>query len=242
VVNIINKIRGALSKLTITAYKDNKLTAQVGHLEAMYNPEGLSLDYATRYDEKSALNEVSDTNVFVGSNPGRLEVQLIFDGTLPTHWEPVDQQLNQLRSLCGVVDGTSRQTRYLKIVWGNFSWHGDGYFACRMERLSIRYTLFDRDGSPLRATATLSVVEDRDPSIQHTKLGLNRSTSPVVQMLAGTGLPLMAAAQSAVVGAVMAEKPAVDYLKLAKANDLDHLDDVTPGQELNWPASEGAIS
>ncbi len=241
-MNIIDKIRGSLSKLTIIAYKDDMLTAQVGQLEAMYNPEALSLDYAARYDEKPALNEVTDSNVFVGTNPGRLEVQLIFDGTLPTHWEPVDQQLNQLRMLCGVVDGTTRQTRYLKILWGNFSWHGDGYFACRMERLSVRYTLFDRDGSPLRATATLSVVEDRDRGIQHAKLGLNRSMSPVVQVLAGTALPLMAAAQSAIVGAVMAEKPAVDYLTLAKTNDLDHLDAIKPGQQLDWPVNEGARS
>ncbi|WP_157685813.1 hypothetical protein [Robbsia andropogonis] len=239
-MNVIDKIRGGLSKLTIIAYKDVALTTEVGRMEAMYNPEALSLDYAARYEEEPALNDPIQTTAFVDANAGRLDIQLIFDGSLPTHREPVEAQLSRLRSLCCVVDATSGQTRFLKIQWGSFNWHGHGYFACRMERLSVRYTLFDRDGSPLRATASLNVIEDVEPGIQRAKLGVRNPQPSVVQVIAGTGLSLMAAAQSATVGAVMVDKPPVDYLELAKANDLDHLDAIRPGQALAWPAGKGA--
>lgn len=239
-VNFSDKIRGKLSKLTITAYKDIALTQEVGSVEAMYNPEELTLEYGARYEQQDGLNYEAISNDFVAVAPGTLEVQLIFDSTLPTHSEPVDQQLSRLRTLCGVVDGTSRQTRYLKIRWGSFSWHGNGYFAGRMQRMSVRYNLFGRNGSPMRAYVTLGVLEDSDPKMHRAKLGLNKRPSPRVIVPEGTSLALVAAAQFAAVDGAMAEKPAVDYLALARKNNLDHLDDINPGKTLVWPTEPGA--
>ncbi|MGI4857599.1 MAG: hypothetical protein ACRYHA_11945 [Janthinobacterium lividum] len=230
------KIReSSLAKLTLTAYQNPRLSEYVGTVEAMYNPGEIALDYAASYQERRALNDISNANVFIDAPPGTLSVQLVFDGQLPGSRTSVDARLTELRQLCGIIDGVSRQTRYLKVQWGKLGWHGDGYFAGRMQQLAIRYTLFDRDGSPLRATASLTLIEDRDPDLQRARHGLTAQHFPVAQVPAATPLPLIATAAMSVSGD-MADKAPVDYLTLALANDLDHLDALVPGQMLAWPA------
>ncbi|MCG1055035.1 hypothetical protein KQH49_08745 [Mycetohabitans sp. B5] len=152
---------GGLAQLKLTAYLDRELKQEVGSLEVMYNPESLELTYEAEYEVNEALNDRTLANSFKSLRPGQLSVPLLFDGTLPGNDDEVDKQLGALRTLCGVVDGRSHETRFLKVTWGKLSWYGDGYFAGRMTRLSVRYTLFDRKGAPLRASATLELLEDK---------------------------------------------------------------------------------
>lgn len=160
-----------LAKLTIQAYRDVKLSQSehIGGIVAMYNPSELTLNYAAMYDDINALNDVSNVPTFQDAPPGTLDLQLIFDSHLPGHRTPIDAQIAAMKRICGIVNGTTRETHYLKVTWGKFNWVGDGYFAGRMQNLSVRYTLFDRDGSPLRATANLSLLEDRDPYLEEQK-------------------------------------------------------------------------
>ncbi|MBS9423183.1 hypothetical protein [Photorhabdus caribbeanensis] len=218
-------IERSLSKLTLTAFKDREGKISVGSLQAMYNPDGIQLDYQTHYQQDESVNYVRQSSRYTLSQPAGLTLVLLFDATMPGNNIPVETQLETLKTLCA-VDASTNVPHFLKIKWGKMRWENKGYFACRATGLSIHYTLFDRDATPLRASATLSLIADESLVIQATEQQLKSPPVIAVNVTDMLSLPLIALGVSAaLVGGI-------DYLALARQNDLDNLDDFTPGQTL----------
>jgi len=158
----------------------------------------------------------------------------VFDQRMPGNTTSVAGQLGELRRLCYTVNPATKEPNFLKLSWGNMDWGGYSYYAGRMKSLAFEHTLFDRDGAPLRASARLTLLADRDIELQKSE---GRLLSPPVSMLtipAVAGLALMAASVAYHVAG------GVDYLDLARFNDLDNLDDLEPGGTLSVPSQEGA--
>ncbi|NRN30524.1 hypothetical protein [Photorhabdus heterorhabditis] len=218
-------IERSLSKLTLTAFKDREGKISVGSLQAMYNPDTIQLDYQTRYQQDESINSASQSSRYVLSQPAGLSLVLLFDATMPGNNTAVETQLAILKALCA-VDASTNVPHFLKIKWGKMRWENKGYFACRASGLSISYTLFDRDATPLRASATLSLVADESFVIQATEQQLKSPPVTAVNVTDMLSLPLIA------LGAGASLAGGIDYLSLAWQNNLDNLDDFTPGQTL----------
>ncbi|PQQ38594.1 hypothetical protein [Photorhabdus laumondii] len=218
-------IERSLSKLTLTAFKDREGKISVGSLQAMYNPDGIQLDYQTRYQQDESVNSASQSSRYVLSQPAGLTLVLLFDATMPGNTIPVETQLATLKALC-TVDASTNVPHFLKIKWGKMRWENKGYFACRASDLTINYTLFDRDATPLRASATLSLIADESFVIQATEQQLKSPPITAVSVTDMLSLPLIA------LGAGASLAGGIDYLTLAWQNNLDNLDDFTPGQTL----------
>lgn len=241
-----------LAKLRITAYKrpSNELEP-IGSLSAMYNPKTINLSYEAQYEAGSLIGEPETRNRYVKSHPGGLHLDLIFDATLPGNSDSVEAQLKELRRLTMSVyevsptassGGVTAQggdsdayksshmsTPHLRVSWGTMQWHEHGYFAGFLSKLSITYTLFDRDGTPLRATAALDLVASTNLTIEDA--GLSKFTPPV----ASVSVPDMSALDL-VAGAfelVSAGFVGWSYLQLAYDNALNNFDDFQPGDILN---------
>ncbi|NHB88013.1 hypothetical protein [Photorhabdus tasmaniensis] len=214
-----------LSRLTLTAFKDREGKTAVGSLQAMYNPDAIQLDYQTRYHQDESVNSASQSSRYVLSQPAGLSLILLFDATMPGNNTPVEKQLATLKALCA-VDASTKVPHFLKIKWGKMRWENKGYFAGRASGLSIDYTLFDRDATPLRASATLSLVADESLVIQATEQQLKSPPVTAVSVTDMLSLPLIA------LGAGASLAGGIDYLSLAWQNELDNLDDFTPGQTL----------
>jgi hypothetical protein len=200
----------------------------------MYNPETLELNFETDYAANEFINTSVQSNNYAVMQPGGLTLELIFDGRMPGNITPIEDQLTYLRQLCSDVNPSRGEPNYLRVQWGNVRWTGQGYFAGRMKSLSYRYTLFDRDATPLRATATLALTADQSIELQKSEQSLR---SPPVSVLSvpagGGGLPLIAAGvASQLVGGM-------NYLTLAWSNNLDNLNAIAPGQTLLAPAQDG---
>ncbi|MBV4465871.1 hypothetical protein KVG95_21315 [Pseudomonas sp. SWRI79] len=216
-----------LAKLTITAFSDREMKRRVGEIKAMYNPASIQLSYYTDFTENSFINSDVSISSYRKTRPGRLSLELLFDARLPGNNASLDNQLAKLRSLCCEVDSTGNEPRFLQVKWGKMSWNGNGYFAGRMANLVVGYTLFDRDATPLRAKATLSLTADE--SLEAQQLSFNPSSEMnVVTVPDVSPLALIAAAS------------AVDYLALAVTNGLDNLDDTQPGGTL--VVNQGEVS
>ncbi|RAX01782.1 MULTISPECIES: CIS tube protein [unclassified Photorhabdus] len=224
-------IERSLSRLTLTAFKDREGKVSVGSLQAMYNPDAIQLDYQTRYQQDESVNSASQSSRYVLSQPAGLSLALLFDATMPGNNTPVETQLATLKSLCA-VDASTHVPHFLKIKWGKMRWENKGYFACRASGLAINYTLFDRDATPLRASATLSLVADESLVIQATEHQLKSPPVTAVSVTDMISLPLIA------LGAGASLAGGIDYLSLAWQNDLDNLDDFTPGQTLQAQGDE----
>lgn len=227
----------ALVKLTITAYADRDLTKVVGMVSAKFNPDSLQLSYATSYSSNDFINDTVQSNNYSKTEPGDLSLDLVYDDRVTILGAPIEQQLTALRQLCYTVDPSRGEPRFLKVQWGNMRWAQNGYFAGRMTALSFHYSLFDRDGTPLHATARLTIKADESIGKQQAEQNLLSPPGLVISVPPGpTNLALIAAtASTSLVGGI-------NYLDLAWSNDLDNLDDAQPGETLVAPAQTTGAS
>ncbi|CDH32127.1 hypothetical protein KKJ06_03745 [Xenorhabdus bovienii] len=218
-------IERGLAKLTINGYKDREGKIRAGTVQAMYNPDSLQLDYQTDYQQSQAINSEKQSSLYVQAKPAGLSLELIFDATMPGNKTPVEAQLMQLKQLCS-VDATSNETRFLQIKWGKMRWDNRGYFAGRAKNLSVSYTLFDRDATPLRARVILTLVADKSLVLQETEQNLKSPAKIALRVQDGVSLSLMAASTASTLSG------GVDYLTLAWQNGLDNLNGFVPGEIL----------
>ncbi|HED2503817.1 TPA: hypothetical protein R4Y87_004728 [Serratia marcescens] len=214
-----------LSKLTLNAWKDREGKIPAGNMSAMYNPETIQLDYQTRFDTEDTINTASQSNRYVISEPVGLNLTLLFDSQMPGNTTPIETQLAMLKTLCA-VDAATGSPYFLRITWGKMRWENKGWFAGRARDLSVTYTLFDRDATPLRATVRLSLVADESFVIQQSLKEQNAPDRALVSVPDRASLPLLALSA----GGTLAGS--VDPLSLAWDNNLKNLDDFRPGDLL----------
>lgn len=214
-----------LSRLMISAWKDREGKIPLGKMSVMYNPENIQLDYKTQYRTEDTINKASQSNNYVLSEPAGLSLNLLFDSQMPGNSIPLETQLAMLKSLCAVNAGIESPC-FLRITWGKMRWENKGWFAGRASNLSVTYTLFDRDATPLRATVRLSLVADESFVIQQNERDSKAPPTALVNVPDLASLPQLA------IGASTTLASSVDYLSLAWDNDLDNLDDFQPGSVL----------
>lgn len=59
--------------------------------------------------------------------------------------ETVEKEVEEFKKLLMGYDGTTHQTSYLKLLWGGYS------LSCRLKSMDVEYSLFRKDGRPIRA-------------------------------------------------------------------------------------------
>jgi hypothetical protein len=228
-----------LAKLTLVAYKGSTRdeTDKLGELEVQYNPETLSLRHESvfQHDKNS-----EDKGRFWYSPPRKLEVALVFDGTNVSlgigqgRHRTVAERIQQLLGLCyyqaesKVTQSKVTEPSYLKLTWDK-GVLGPG-FDCRLESVDIKYTAFDRDGSPLHAELAAVFVESLVPK---QKTSPEAVSSPDLShrrvVRSGDTLPLLC---RDIYGSDQY------YLRVAEVNGLDDFRALRPGQELLFPPLE----
>jgi nucleoid-associated protein YgaU len=226
-----------LSKLTIAAYGTAERLSLWGVLEVQFNPETLSLKYENMLEKEPALGASSGEAKFAHGRSKTLAVDLVFDGTHVSnfgaeqlgHLPTVGERVESFLRLCYRVASAIHEPPYLKLTW-NAGVLGPS-FDCRLESVDVKYTAFDRDGSPLHAELAAVFIEDLDPKL---RVKGDRLTSPDLThrrtVHSGDTLPLLC---RDIYGS------AVHYLRVAEANRLDDFRQLQPGTELFFPPFEG---
>ncbi|MCG8336763.1 MAG: hypothetical protein MJE63_19835 [Proteobacteria bacterium] len=140
---------GKLTKLKIVTTDTNET------FEVMFNPTSYSETFSVEYKDRETANAGVEEFDYVKSVPGDFQLKIIIDGTgvsefqssylpvLDKQKEPVSDQVNKFLSMAWYPK--EREPSPLEISWGPFK------FACRLKSATIKYTLFDRSGHPLRA-------------------------------------------------------------------------------------------
>lgn len=59
--------------------------------------------------------------------------------------ETVEKEVEEFKNLLMGYDGETHQTSFLRILWGGYN------LDCRLKSMEIEYTLFRKDGRPIRA-------------------------------------------------------------------------------------------
>lgn len=140
-------IVGGIAKLTIEAFTDALCTKPAGEdpIAVLINPESYSQSWGILYTDNEAAGSHGE-KVAEREKPGCLTLALVFDGTGAVPGMPkksVSVQIRELRRIGMTLK--KRRTNYLVLSWGTLR------FKCRLKSLDVNYTLFNPDGTPLRA-------------------------------------------------------------------------------------------
>lgn len=138
-------------------------------VEFMFNPGEYSITKGNKWELKAAKGNNVPKWEFSGGDPRTMQLELFFDSYLPRDGvseNDVRAATNQLFNFMMTDDAL--KGKYSKmanppkclLIWGQDT---KNQFECFITNCQVKYTLFNENGMPVRATATLTLKEVRDP-------------------------------------------------------------------------------
>lgn len=200
----------ALEKATIT-------NVQTGdRISVMFNPEEYSLDLGNTFAEVGIPGLRTPPIQYVRGNIRTLNMELFFD-TLEQR-QDVRTQTQKITDLLN-HDATLQGPPILLFSWGGLN------FQCVLETVGQRFTLFVEDGTPVRATLTVSFKEYEAVDIE-IRRGLFLGPPAVLNIIEGDTL-------SAIAGRTLGDPEA--WREIADLNNIENPLSLVPGQQLIIP-------
>lgn len=226
---------GSLTRLNIRAYEDPQYAREwndaANPVTVMINPSSYAQRLAVDYTEDDAAGSTGQARAFNKECGVGLDLELVFDGTGTVAFatkQTVAQQILALRRLGLAINPDTHRPNYVKLTWGTLLFKG------QLKSLDINYTLFNPDGSPLRAKVKASFLgfHDRSDGAKGQKLSSPDLTHRVT-VGAGETLPLLCHRIYGDSGY---------YLQVAEVNGLDGFRALAAGTVLTFPPLSGARS
>lgn len=140
-----------------------KLESEDGKsLEFQFNPAEYSVKKSATWHtpERSMSTTAGAKPNFVGSNPQTISLQIFFDdweSQKPTVVKDAEMLLGWCTPTRDSISKKTPQPPVLKFSWGSNPQLRDHKFY--LESVGIKYTMFKPDGTPVRATADISLKE-----------------------------------------------------------------------------------
>ncbi len=209
---------GELVKAVIETLQGTKRT-----VKALFNPKEYTLSKSVSWNQhKNAATDFPNMQ-FTTGQPKKLQVDLFFDGYDSDQGATVRSACQNLIAMAE-MDPDLHHPPKCQFSWGGLVFKGV------MDNVTVRYTMFDSKGQPVRATATISMSagsptrKDPDPDQKDNK------SSPDVAKLhtlkRGETLNAIAEAEYADPG---------EWRRIADANGIDNPMDLVPGDKLIIP-------
>lgn len=150
-----------VTKLTIQPFIDQKFESAAGNpWQALFNPNQLSVTRKNRYNQTPSAGASAPDASYAGGEPDQVTLDLFFDGTgVLEQSETVAERIDALLGFTRFQPGT-HEPYYLHAHWGSFDFYG------MLTQADVTYTLFDRDGHPLRATVKATLQEVVAPQVR----------------------------------------------------------------------------
>ena len=212
-----------------------KLVVQEGALtdkavEFMFNPTEYSISKANKWELKAAKSGNVPKWEFGGGDPRTLQLELFFDTSLKSGATDVRDRTNTLFKFMMIDSGLKSKSPNSKmgqppkcrLFWGQDS---KNYFECYITSCQIKYTMFDQNGIPIRASATLQLKEVKDPENLP-------GTNPTSSGDAGRRLYVVQEGDRLDWIAYREYGDATQWRRLAEANGITNPLDLKPGMSL----------
>ena len=200
----------AVEKATIT----NLTTGEL--IPAMFNPGEYSLDLGNTFAEIGIPGLRTPPIQYVRGNSRSLKMELFFDTS--DRREDVRSRTRQITALLE-NDPTIHAPPILLFSWGGMN------FKAVLESVGQRFTLFTEDGTPVRATLTVSFKEYEAVEIE-IRRGLFVGPPTLRNVVGGQRLDQLA---SQLLGSAAA------WREIAAANNIDNPRRLTPGSAIVVP-------
>jgi hypothetical protein len=146
---------------TTHAEKASLLTVDTGErLEFLFNPTSYSVSKAATWNRPTTKGAQKATAPeFAGTDPASVQMELLFD-----RWETSGDVSKDVAKLLLWLQPTrpshtanKPQPPLLRFDWGNN--HALTWFTGFLKSVNAKYTMFRQDGTPTRATVSISLEE-----------------------------------------------------------------------------------
>ncbi len=134
----------AIEKCSLTAMPGPTVVASL-------NPKQFQVDKTVPWSKQVTNQNDAPALEFTHAEPKNLSVELLFD-SYQTGGSVKKLYIDKLEKMTEVVEALGHPPRVL-FQWGGFQFYG------AVESLSVTYTMFLDDGTPVRATANIKMKE-----------------------------------------------------------------------------------
>jgi hypothetical protein len=144
---------------------------ELGSIPFQFNPKEVTIAKSAKWERKTAKGaKKAGPPEFSGSEPCKLTLEMFFDAT-GSHDGSVVESVEKLFSCCVPTEdsiGHKKPSPPLVVLqWGKIT-----SFPAFVTQVSAKYTLFASDGTPIRATCSVSMEEmPGDPAKQNPTSG-----------------------------------------------------------------------
>jgi len=126
-------------------------------VEAQFNPKEVSIDKSVPWQLQQTKGP-GDLQ-FSSANPKTMSFELMFDGFASS--SSIQSEIGMLHQLTD-IDANLKRPPKVKVIWGTEGAAGMmPAFEGVIESIGVKYTMFDSQGTPLRATVSMRFVEAR---------------------------------------------------------------------------------
>ncbi|MBK9337290.1 MAG: hypothetical protein IPM98_12225 [Lewinellaceae bacterium] len=215
---------GKLTIIAVTKFSPVPVPVPLPPYTAMFNPENWQIQESVRHNTAQTPGSTGSEAGFNSIPARKLAFDLIVDGTGASgEKREVLADVLFLKSIVG-FNGSEHRSNKFFVIWGTQLFQGV------LETLSVKFTLFRPNGTPLRATISLSFVEDSDRTTSLLKMNLLSSDlTHVRDVKAGDRLDLLCH---------HIYRDSRHYLEVARANNLTTFRKIPVGAELIYPPTE----
>jgi hypothetical protein len=211
-----------LTKATITNMDSHD------RMEVLFNPTEYTVAKQNQWQAHPIVGRNVPRMDFTSGGSKTMTVELFFD-VFEQQSGDVRPHVNKLWDLTMINEhNRNRSTRRSRPPLCLFQWGPDWQFKAAVTNLSVRYTLFRQDGTPVRATATVTLQEAEDAT-QQPRTNPTSGSKPGYrrhEVRPQESLPLIA---HEVYG------DSTRWRTIAEANDIDDPLAVRPGMVLAIP-------
>jgi len=135
------------------------LGSKLDEVEFMFNPKEYSISKSATWTAARVVDKAVTMPQFGGGGPAKLTVEVFLDATEPTR-RPASLRaaLTKLFDCCGpLMDTVTKNVPSPPFVI--FGWGTTMSFPAILTAVTVKYTMFRPDGTPVRASATLTLEE-----------------------------------------------------------------------------------
>jgi hypothetical protein len=155
-----------------------------------YNPKELSFNKAAQWQRKPAKGaSKAATPEFQGPSPMTLSVELFLDGY--EAGRDISGDIETLYSCCQPM-GNSIHAKKPSPPWVIFGWGSNPTLTAIVKTVAVKMTMFDSDGTPLRATCTVAMEEVVPDSFAQNPTSGSLNTARSHLLIDGDSLPSVA--------------------------------------------------
>ncbi len=218
--------------MEITAYSDNEYASETGDsCTVQINPASYTHEHVIEYNKFQPVGSPGTSVWYKGTPPEKVSFDIYFDATgaissssvssLLSTTTSVSDQIDTFKSTCFTYNGSIHEPNYLILSWGTL------VFKCKLTSLNISYTLFQSDGTPLRAK--LSVIFEGAISADDISAEADNQSPDLthyVEVKEGDTLPLIC---------YKIYGDSRYYTEVAHHNNILNFRDISPGTKLYLP-------